>query len=376
MRIAYVRSTLHTGSGLVNHIMEIANRVKLAGNYVRIISRRSEVELKDTLIHEMHFAGDRISFIRNLIFPFKILSFLDNFDLVHTQYHPGIFVGNISAKFLEKPHVFTYHGFAPISAWQNPKQELKMIDHRVGTLLALHSNVDRIITVSHFLERELVKEYYVKQNRIRVIYNGVDTQRFNLRLKGDEIRSRYKLENHPVVLYLGRLAPYKGVHFLIKAIPKVLEELPETKFLVSGAMRYDVANLNRLTKCLKVKDAVVFSGYVSDLQVPMVYATCDVFCYPSLWEGFGLTPAEAQACGKPVVAFDNCALPEVVKDGQTGLLVEPRNVDALSEALLAILHDDERRIRMGLEARKRVLRLFSWDKAAQQTMQVYNEVLS
>jgi glycosyltransferase involved in cell wall biosynthesis len=118
---------------------------------------------------------------------------------------------------------------------------------------------------------------------------------------------------------------------------------------------------------------VVFTGYVPDREVPQLYAACDIFCYPSLWEGFGLTPAEAQACGKPAVAFDNCALPEVIDDGHTGLLVEPRNVKALAEALICLLHDEERRISMGLEARERVLRLFSWDKAAQQTLQVYHE---
>jgi len=376
LRIAYVRSSLHTGSGLVSHIVEIANRIKRFGNEVAIICRETEIKSKNPPIYELKFGGNSIPFLRNLIFPFRSLKVLEKFDLIHTQYHPGIFVGNTATKFLKKPHVFTYHGFAPIRAWRIYKQGLKMIDHRIGTFLALRSKVHKIITVSHFLKEELVKRYFVKEERVQVIYNGVDTERFNPNVNGNNIRKIYKLENCPVVLYLGRLAPYKGVQFLIEVIPEVLRELPETKFLISGAMRYDIMDLSRLIKSLKVENSVVFTGYVSDRDIPNLYACCDVFCYPSLWEGFGLTPAEAQACGKPVVAFNNCALPEVVKNRRTGLLVEPRNVKALAEALICLLQDKERRIRMGLEARERVLRLFSWDKAAQQTLQVYHEALS
>lgn len=372
----YIRSTLHTGSGLVKHIIEIARRVKRAGNDVAIISRETEIKTNDFPIHKLRFTGNSIPFLRNLIFPFNSLSTLKKFNLIHTQYHPGIFAGNIAAEFLKKPHVFTYHGFAPIRSWRNYKQKLKMIDHRLGTFLALRSKISKIITVSHFLEEELMQKYFVQKDKIRVVYNGVDAERFNHNLSGDSIKKLHKLENCPVVLYLGRLSPYKGLQFLIKAVPKVLREVPTTKFLVSGAMRYDVADLSRLIKSLKVKDAIIFTGYVSNRKVPELYAACDVFCYPSLWEGFGLTPAEAQACGKPVVAFNNCAIPEVVDNGRTGLLVEPKNVEALAEALVSLLQDKERRIHMGLNARDRVLQLFSWDKAAQQTLQVYHEVLS
>lgn len=376
MRIAYVRSSLHTGSGLVNHIMEIARRTKRAGNEVAIISRESEIRSKDVPIHELGFTGDSIPFLRSLIFPFKSLRILNRFDLIHTQYHPGIFVGNTATEFLKKPHVFTYHGFAPIRTWRSSKQKLKMIDHRLGTFLALRSRVHKIITVSHFLKEGLIKRYFIQEDKIQVIYNGVDTERFNPNVDGNSIRKFYKLEDYPVVLYLGRLASYKGVQFLIEAIPEVLRELPEAKFLISGAMRYDIPNLNKMVKSLKIENSIVFTGYVPDGDVPKLYACCDVFCYPSLWEGFGLTPAEAQSCGKPVVAFNTCAIPEVVKNKHTGLLVEPRNAEAVAKALVSLLQNKELRFRMGLEARERVLQLFSWDKAAEQTLQIYREVLS
>ncbi len=376
MRIAYVRSSLHRGSGLVNHITEIARRVEKAGNEVAIICREAETKLEAIKVYQIDFRGETVPFFRNLIFPFKSLKVLENYDLVHTQYHPGIFAGNVAAHFLEKPHVFTYHGFAPIRPWRSYKQKVKMIDHRIGTFFAFRFKVDQIITVSNFLKRELMTKYFVEENKIRVIYNGVDTRRFNPKVSGKHVRKAYGLGDSPVVLYLGRLAPYKGVQFLIEAIPLVLKELPKAKFLIGGAIRYDTPDLWRLVKRLRIEKAAIFAGYVPEDVVSNFYACCDVFCYPSLWEGFGLTPAEAQACGKPVVAFNTCAIPEVVENNRTGLLVEPKNVRALAEALISLLKDKERRVSMGLEARKRVLRLFSWDKAAEQTLQVYREVLS
>jgi 1,2-diacylglycerol 3-alpha-glucosyltransferase len=354
--------------------MEIASRIKAAGNTVAVVSREAAVKSREIPIYELQFAGGNIPFLRNMVFPPRSLSVLRNFDVVHTQYHPGVFAGDLAAEWLKKPHVFTFHGFAPIRAWRNPKQTLKMVDHRLGTLFALRTNVHKIITVSHFLKTELIKRYFVEADKIQVIYNGVDLERFTPHIDGVSIRKRYGLGDRPAILYLGRLAPYKGVQFLIEAIPEVLRELPGAKFLIGGGARYDTVDIGGLIKRLKIGKSVVFTGYVSDQDVGRLYAACDVFCYPSLWEGFGLEPAEAQACGKPVVAFDNCALPEVVKDGRTGLLVQPRRVEALAEALISLLHDKERRIRMGHDARRRVAQLFSWETAAQRTLQVYHEV--
>ncbi|MBC7130376.1 glycosyltransferase family 4 protein, partial [Candidatus Bathyarchaeota archaeon] len=326
-------------------------------------------------ICRINFTGDNIPLLRNFIFPFKSLKYLEDFDLVHTQYHPGIFAGNVSAKLHGKPHIFTFHGFAPIRPWRNYRQKLKMIDHRIGTFFALRFHVDKIITVSNYLKRELITKYFVDKDKIHVIYNGVDTERFNPKVDGNRVRKIYRLGETPVVLYLGRLAPYKGVHFLIKAIPHVLKELPEAKFVIGGAARYDAPNIWNLTQKLGVQQSIVFTGYVPNDAVPELYACCDVFCYPSLWEGFGLTPAEAQASGKPVVAFNTCALPEVVVHKHTGLLVEPCNVKALAESIVFLLKDPKLRRRMGAEARKRILKMFSWEKAAEETLKIYNEVL-
>jgi len=133
-------------------------------------------------------------------------------------------------------------------------------------------------------------------------------------------------------------------------------------------------NLPRMAESLGVRESVTFTGFVPDKLVPKFYASCDIFCYPSLWEGFGLPVAEAGATGKPVVAFRMCAIPEVVEDESTGLLVEPDHTQ-LAEAIIALLDDEKMRRKMGQKARNRVSQLFSWRGMVEKTLGVYEEVL-
>lgn len=374
LQIAILRCTLHEGSGQVIHISELARGLRSLGHNVVVFSREVEIGDVGIPIREVSFQGDHIPFVRNLVFPFRCLPSFEKFDIVHSQYHPSIFVGTLAKKTLGKPHVFTYHGFAPIGIWRNPRQQIKMLDHRVGTFFALRFGVDRIVTVSRYLKRQLLDSYKVNEETIHVIYNCINTERFNPEVKGDEIRRKYGLSDAPTILYLGRLAPYKGVHFLIRAIPLILRVIPEAKFLIAGSRRYDMLNLPGMAESLGVKESVIFTGFVPDRLVPKFYASCDIFCYPSLWEGFGLPVAEAGATGKPVVAFRTCAIPEIVENESTGFLVEPDHTQ-LAEAIIAILEDEKMRKEMGQEARNRISRLFSWRNMVEKTLKVYEEVL-
>ncbi len=372
LRIAIVRSSLHKGSGQVTHIAKLVKGLQNLGHKAVVFSREVEITKEKMPIQELTFFGDNVPFFRNFIFPFRCSSSLGKFDIVHTQYQPCIYVGNMAKRMLGKPHVFTYHGFAPVKIWKKPKQRIKMVDHRVETFFSLRFGVDRIISVSQYLKRELVNSYKFREDLIRVIYNGVDTEVFNPQVDGSEIRQKYGLRTDPVVLYLGRLAPYKGVQYLIKAIPLILKARPNTKFLIAGSGRYDMLNLQAMAESQGVGKSVVFTGFVPNELIPKFFACCDIFCFPSMWEGFGLPVAEAGATGKPVVAFRRCAIPEIIKHGTTGLLVEPDH-GQLANSIITLLEDEKMRKKMGMAARNRVSRLFSWQKMAEQTLEVYQE---
>jgi len=363
MRIAIVRTVLHKGSGQVVHIRELAKALEARGHEVTVFTTRAEERPAGLKVEEVPARHAR-----------DFLPYLRGYDLVHTQYHPCLWIGGLAHR-RGLPHVFTFHGFAPIRHWNSPRQRLKMIRRRLGTFFALRLGADGYIAVSRFLADALASRYLVPRDRVEVVYNGVDVARFSPDVDGGTVREKYGLSGKKVVLYLGRLTRYKGAQFLLSAAPRVLKEVPNAHFLIAGSLRNDVLDLPGMARRLRIEGHVTFTGFVPDEELPPLYRAADLFCYPSLWEGFGLTPAEAMASGIPVVAFRCTAVPEVVLHGRTGLLVRPGDVSALAQAISELLGDEEKRRRMGEAGREHVSENFRWDLAAQRTEAVYRRAL-
>ena len=189
-------------------------------------------------------------------------------------------------------------------------------------------NVDEAFSVSNYLKKELKSESNLDS---KVIYNKIDKKRFNKKAKGDKIIEKYNLKNKKVLLYVGRVAPHKGIHLLLKAFDILKEEFPNLKLLIVGKPTFSL--YFRKLRRMAHKD-VIFTGFVPDKELPFYYAACDLYVTASLWEGFNLPAAEAQACGKKVVAFDVCSHREVVKNG---ILVKKDNLREFANAIMKLL---------------------------------------
>jgi glycosyltransferase involved in cell wall biosynthesis len=217
------------------------------------------------------------------------------------------------------------------------------------------------------------------KERIRIVRNGVDSQRFSPRSDGSRLRAKYGFDStNKVLLFVGALPRshrYKGVDYLIEAVHIARSKNTTIKLAVVGGGGL-VPELNKLVAELELGQNVVFTGAMPNEHLPPYYAMCDIFVLPSVSspESFGQVLQEAMASGKPCIASDLPGVREVVKNEKTGLLVPPKNPEALAQAILHLAEDDSLRNEMSHNARMEVAS-YSWQKCAQEMEAIYNEVL-
>ncbi len=205
--------------------------------------------------------------------------------------------------------------------------------------------------------------------RMQRLSPGVDVERFRPGIGDGMVRERHGISpDAPLVVCVGRLVPRKGQDTLIRTMPLVLAELPEARLLLVGKGPYG-DDLRRLAGSTGVSDAVVFAGAVPGDDLPAYFAAGDVFAMPCRArrrglevEAWGIVFLEAQACGVPVVVGNSGGAPESVRDGETGVVVDPEDPEAIARSLVELLSDDAHRKSMGVAAREWAER-WTWESA-------------
>jgi len=233
----------------------------------------------------------------------------------------------------------------------------------VGWMLGCRA-ADVILAVSEFSSRDIARCYRVNRAKIEVVYNGVDTELF-LPLRAQDPSSR----DVSTLVFCGRLngTKQKGLEVLLEAMPLVLQERDVVLNVIGVGPRLE--EYKTQAKRLKLDDRVSFLGFVEHSLLPQHYAGADLLVLPSRRESFGLALAEAMACGLPVVATTAGAIPEVVENGVTGLLVPPDDPEALANAVVSLLSDRPRMQAMGAVGAQRVREHFTWHKVAERVIQ-------
>jgi len=207
-------------------------------------------------------------------------------------------------------------------------------------------------------------------HRMRLVFNGTDLRRFSPTENGTRSDPRFG----PHMIFACRqLFPRKGIRFLLEAAAQLKVRFPDLKVVLAGD-GFERPQLVRLASDLGIGPDVTFLGWVPNADLPPYYRAAAVSVIPSLEEGFGIPAAEAMGCEVAVVASDAGGLPEVVEHGVTGLVVPRGDSGALARAIGSLLDDPERRRAMGQAGRARALRLFDWDRSAEQFEQLYREV--
>jgi glycosyltransferase involved in cell wall biosynthesis len=234
----------------------------------------------------------------------------------------------------------------------------------------LTNRVRHLIAVSHFTKDRLVERFRINPDKITVVWNGVDSQfRPRTRDEIEEVRAALKIRSPRYLLSLGSLEPRKNVRRLLSVWVRLKRELPNDLGLVvvgskGGSLVFRDDGVD------EAMDGVHFTGYAKQEHLPALYSGALGLIYPSLYEGFGLPPLEAMACGTPVIASNTTSLPEIT--GGAALLVDPLDEDAIAAAILRLVRDEELRSTLRTRSLERAAHM-TWDASAAKTRKVLKE---
>jgi glycosyltransferase involved in cell wall biosynthesis len=348
-------------------------------------------EMEDAVEHRARvfpIADARDTFLYNARFQYELLRKLpglirtERFDIVHTQHAhmPDLLAGPLLSG---TPLVRTVHTTIAMQReairimeslgqsaditerWQVAIEPLL----RTAEWSALH-HPGLLFPVCQYTGDHLV-EIGLEKERIRVIHNGVDTDRF--RPDAPPALSPVPEPTGPTVLFVGRFTLIKGIGTLIRAIPGVVAAVPSVKFRFTGKVPPEFAGELALSPDLR--GHLEFLGYVPDDSLPALYASATVVVAPSLYDSFPFTVLEAMASGAAIVSSRVGGIPEAIRNGEEGILVEVGSADELANALVALLKDPELRQRLGSRARSTAMTRFTWPGAARATYAGYREAL-
>lgn len=312
-------------------------------------------------------------------------------DLVHSHTWYANFAGFTAQQLHAIPHVLSAHSLEPLRPW---KAEQLQGGYRLSSFAekTAYENADGIIAVSEGMREDILRSYpKVDPARVHVVHNGIDVTAWKPNPSTD-VHERYGIDPHaPTVIFVGRITRQKGLPFLLRALATLDHSVQV--ILCAGAPDTPeiAAEVEQLVATLKSKREGVFliSEMLPRHELTQLLSHATTFVCPSVYEPLGIVNLEAMACGIPVVGTATGGIPEVIVDGETGILVPidqvndgtgaPVNPDKfvgdLSDALNEILSNPQRARTWGAAAQKRARDHFSWESIADRTVEVYNAVL-
>lgn len=214
------------------------------------------------------------------------------------------------------------------------------------------------------------------QDKVKIIPYGIDPGQFSVSYSSLEARERLKLPlEGDLILFFGSLVPYKGPEILLQAF-NILKKKFKSLVLVYAGRGPLENTLEILSREMKLENQVIFAGFIPEELKPIYYCAADIYCLPSITraESFGITNLEAMASGRPIVASRLGGIPDIVKDGENGFLVEPGNPQDLAQTLETLLVDKDLRNKMGKKGKK-LVKNYTWEKVVDETLQLYQNLV-
>jgi len=378
------------GGGIGTKTYIEAQGMTLRGHEVHVIAASTDAESRETMDGRVHV--HRIGLPQMAVPGYETTTFwltyshavakaiMDlhgkhRFDLIQFAEYAGegfIFQTDTFA-YRDCPYLVQLHGplsmFVKHMGWPDAGSTM----HRIGAFMekTVMEYADQVLACSHNTARFASETYGLDLGTIKVVHSAVDTDLFDCPLPE-------KLEDGPRMLFIGKVATNKGFDHIVRAMIQTRDRLPNSRLRVIGrGGPTHIESIMELAEDAGIRDRIELVGYVPHHQLPEHFAWCTAFIGPSLYEpGPGHVYIEAMACRRPVIACASGGAPEVVRHGQTGLLVQPGNVDELAQAMVQLSDDPDLALRIAEQGRADAVNHFSLPAYHDKIEAIYKEVIA
>jgi len=310
------------------------------------------------------FIGSSIFTIKEQIeFPFHLI--LENIDVFHSPHF-------VLPLLYPSKSVVTIHDLTPIIFPEELTSKKARIYYR-GMLFLAIKKANKIIAVSNYTKKDIVNIFGISPGKIEVVYEGVNDCYRPIKDKRilDHIKKKFGIDRE-FLLYVGLSKPHKNLVRLIKAFKILRKNIRlDLKLVIAGKIDPRYPEVRKIVDKLGLREDVIFTDFVSDQDLVLLYNAAKAFVFPSLYEGFGLPPLEAMACGTPVVSSKVASLAEVL--GDAAVVFHPLDIHDMADKVYQVVSDENLRKQLS-EKGIRWVKRFSWEKCARETLKIYEKV--
>jgi len=349
--------------GAAKFIAGVYHYLKKQGHNVKVITGKWNIDLKNPDIIQVNLIRKSFFWLPQFIFRVNKIMKTSNFDVIHLNgpkaLTPFLFSNN-------KKFISTIHDLGPIET----KFSILPIEKELIKLIVKRASI--ITTCSEFV-RHQIKQFFPKTNinKIFNLYSAIESKFFPYPSEAMVLKRKMGLKG-PILLYIGRIASYKGVPDIIKAFQIAKQQIKNLELVIGGTP--DFSMKKTYEEWIETYPDIKFTGFVNTDEIPVYYSMADIFItYSYASEGFGLTPIEAIACGTPVICSSLKVFKEVL--GDNAIFVPPKRPDALAKEIINLIKDDDKRLKL-IERSKSYIKRFSWDSVGQKLEGIYYKFLN
>lgn len=372
--------------GISRVVHDLAQKLGEYGSKVHVVTcweaGTKEFEKdKNVFVHRVHTyninTNNFIDWVLQLNFALleqsvKLTNDLGGFDIIHAHDWIVAYTARVLKYSYSIPLVSTIHATEYGRNWGIYNDVQRYISS-VEWWLTYESW--KVIVNSEYMKNEVKNIFNLPEDKLRVVPNGVDVNKFKGYERDYSFRRGYAADNEKIVFFVGRLVNEKGAHILLDAIPKVLHHYNDVKFVIAGKGP-QLDYLRSKAMAMNICQTVYFTGYLSDEDLNKLYKCADIAVFPSLYEPFGIVALEGMVANVPVVVSDTGGMGEIIYHGVDGMKAYTGNANSLADSILEILFNPDRAEEMKKRAFEKVSSIYNWDVISRQTASVYEEIIT